>query len=234
MEDDRGMTLHHFLNGKTVWQNGQLDAHTLMHRYSSVDRKTAVAKEGVFSYCFPSVPERAPQRAHTHTQTRMRYVLYIVCVRACTLTTVNSCATSTSNKCKRWAVGNWVKGERLVCVVRACVYMFGLFGGGLFLREHCNWKSTGGCGCSLEDNWVIQGLNFIPCAFYTGSICAAVAFVLRQVLKLNQSPHFLARGQCGTRGEERSSERMSWKVHRKNTETIFCVKKSRRCLQQVV
>lgn len=86
MEDDRGMTLHHFLNGKTVWQNGQLDAHTLMHRYSSVDRKTACCQDGVFSYCFPSVSERAPQRANTHT--RMRYALYIVCVRACTLTTV--------------------------------------------------------------------------------------------------------------------------------------------------
>lgn len=80
MEDDRGMTLHHFLNGKTVWQNGQLDAHTLMHRYSSVDRKTAVAKEGVFSYCFPSVPERAPQRAHTHTHKHACAMFCTLCV----------------------------------------------------------------------------------------------------------------------------------------------------------
>lgn len=79
MEDDRGMTLHHFLNGKTVWQNGQLDAHTLMHRYSSVDRKTAVARTEYSVIASPLSPSEL-HSVHTHTHKHAHAMFCILCV----------------------------------------------------------------------------------------------------------------------------------------------------------
>lgn len=56
--------------------------------------------------------------------------------------------------------------------------------------------------CGLYDNWLTQMVNFSPCTFSTGSMCTAVAFVLRQSLK----PHFLAKGQSA-REERRGVQR---------------------------
>lgn len=70
LKELEGVTLHHFLTGKTVWQNGSLHTHT--HRYSNVDRKTACCQDKVSIYCFPSISVHAPKGTdkHAHTLTQ--------------------------------------------------------------------------------------------------------------------------------------------------------------------